>query len=124
MSRLNDFIKFDNQLQDDIAQVLEEQGVTCDLYRTLSSGGSAGFDTELVDTFIERGRIYYAPSEISVQDVNDTHLKASKNLFNGITNMSGIQLNDKMIIEGVSYRVKEVDRTVNRASTSILLERI
>lgn len=111
MSRLNDFINFDDKVFEDIDFLLEEQGQMADVYRRASSSG-AGFTSE-TGTLTKIGRmlVYMVPAKADYRMTASPDLNIPKKIFIGITAEKDVRMRDQWRVGGVFYEVVEINKT-------------
>lgn len=109
MSRSRDFMKFDDEVYQDVDDMLDNYGVTGDLYRPTAQSGD-GFSQEVGEPIHIKRILVYLTQE------KGTGLKGSvvqmpiKNFF-ALTNYDEVYVNDILRIDKKNYEVKDVNKS-------------
>lgn len=121
-SRFNDFAIFEDKVYDDVTAVLENSGVTADVYRNVFVEGS-GFEFEVgEETRVKRILVHIVPAKQGSHKAGD-EIKITKDKFFALTNDDDVRLNDIWVIATKRYIVKEMN-TAFEHSVQVKLENV
>jgi len=121
MSRFNDFIQFHSGQFDDVNNILETGGVTCDVYRPQYTG-TPGFGKEVgTEKLIKRMLVHLARQSGVFKENVDGGVKANRISFVGLCADDDVRIGDIWEIESARYRVGEVDKG-SKGKTEVRLE--
>jgi hypothetical protein len=110
MSRFRDFTNFEDSAYKHIDSIVENFGVTGDLFRPSYNEG-AGFSEEVGELQkIKRILIYLTQAKESSRMTGSRDLNINKSRFFGVTTEPSIQVRDQVRVDGVYYEVKAVNK--------------
>lgn len=125
MARFDDFVDFKDYQIDDVVQILQNRGVTIDVFRPDPSyTGSVGFSQEL-GAYIRIDRILALVAPLNdFKYVGRDDIKESMGTYIGITNYTDIRLSDDWRLpDGTKYRVKGFSKELDHI-VQVYLERL
>jgi len=121
MSRIKDFMKFDDGQFDDVDNILSQSGKTCDVYRA-SYSGTPGFGNEVEGESRVKRIIVHIARKSGIERTNvEGGIKSNKVNFVGLTNDDDVRIGDIWLIESKRYRVYDVD-IGSKGKTEVNLE--
>lgn len=110
MSRTRDFMKFDDEVYQDVGDLLEDYGVTADLLRPASQSGD-GFEQEVGEPQQVDRILIYLTQDKEKSGLVGVQVQMPVKRFFALTNYSDIYVGDILRVNKKNYVVRDVNKS-------------